>query len=371
MSEFLFDVLNNMTLILTGLYLCGKISKHPITPQSELKTRIFYGFCLGLISMLLMQMTIHPADGVLVDLRHLPVMIAAYFGGPLPTVIATMIVVVYRFTIGFSYASWVAFSFICLVAIGTSLLVKYRDPYSLRTYFLANLWGSSLQGIVLFLVLPAELFMRTLLIVLPISFTTGWLSLLMIRDLRMTKIMLQTYKGRAALDYLTGLQNLRSFNDLFESMKHATMLNDSRLAVIVLDIDHFKRVNDTYGHDAGDEVLRQFATRLSEGVGTQGIVSRNGGEEFTVLLDDPHPDTLWPLAESLRERIKRDPFILPDGNDLSVTASLGISCFPETTKHVDRLLKDADTAVYTAKLSGRDRVVLFDAKEEVAVSNHP
>ncbi len=137
--------------------------------------------------------------------------------------------------------------------------------------------------------------------------------------------------------------------------------------LLTIDIDHFKQVNDTYGHEAGDEVLRQFANRLRDGVSESGYLSRNGGEEFSVLFEGVSLAEVLPLAEQLRERIASSPFRLAT-TELSLTASFGLAAYDETTLQIDDLLLDADAALYQAKQQGRNQVVLFSPNAESAVS---
>ena len=126
-------------------------------------------------------------------------------------------------------------------------------------------------------------------------------------------------------------------------------------AVILVDLDHFKRINDTYGHSAGDEVLRKVAGRLSRLLSEFGGVYRRGGDEFGVLLDEAHASAASALALSVREAITEIGFS-GSLSDLTVTASVGFH-YREASEPVEKCIQRADHAVYCAKLDGRDRVV--------------
>jgi two-component system cell cycle response regulator len=130
------------------------------------------------------------------------------------------------------------------------------------------------------------------------------------------------------------------------------------LSVCITDIDRFKLVNDTYGHDAGDAVLREFANRVRSAVRGADLACRYGGEEFVLVMPDTSAEMAAGVAERLRAIVEQEPFRLP-GTDvlLPITASLGLASALPAGDRPEALLKRADTALYEAKRSGRNRVV--------------
>ncbi|WP_240359314.1 diguanylate cyclase [Pyxidicoccus trucidator] len=161
----------------------------------------------------------------------------------------------------------------------------------------------------------------------------------------------------SSTDGLTGVHNHRHFQErLREEFRRAQRYDDA-LSLILLDLDHFKDVNDRYGHSAGDGVLREVAAALQRGVRETDLVARYGGEEFAVLL----PRTHLAGALTVAERVRRELRALRLGSDstLTVTASLGLSSFPHrTVLSPEQLLLTADEALYRAKHEGRDRICL-------------
>src|SRR5690606_31354779 len=122
------------------------------------------------------------------------------------------------------------------------------------------------------------------------------------------------------------------------------------VSVLLFDIDHFKSVNDTYGHAAGDEVLKTIAQRASANLRTTDMVARFGGEEFVVVMADTSLDLATMIAERIRERIAADPIVWAGGPDgLTVTVSIGVAMASEEDRSPDDLLRRADTAMYQAK----------------------
>lgn len=163
----------------------------------------------------------------------------------------------------------------------------------------------------------------------------------------------------ATTDPLTGLHNRRKFFELMAEEFTKAERYERPLSLIMTDIDHFKRVNDTYGHPMGDEVLKRVARVLNELARSTDRVSRVGGEEFTVLMPETDPQGGLLLAERFRNAIREQEFTHEE-KGFSVTLSLGICTYPDQARDAQDLFQRADQALYHAKNSGRDRTVLYD-----------
>jgi diguanylate cyclase len=124
----------------------------------------------------------------------------------------------------------------------------------------------------------------------------------------------------------------------------------------MIDIDFFKRVNDTYGHSAGDMVLKQLSGILISSCRSFDIVSRKGGEEFTVILLDCNYEHAFEIAERIRKNVEDYYFIIDDSKKVSITISIGVSSYPSRTDNSNELLHEADNALYSAKRNGRNQV---------------
>jgi two-component system cell cycle response regulator len=126
----------------------------------------------------------------------------------------------------------------------------------------------------------------------------------------------------------------------------------------MIDIDHFKKINDSFGHDVGDEVLREFAVRLASNVRAVDLPCRYGGEEFTVIMPDTQIEDAERIAERIRLHVAGSPFRVAGGSELlTVTISVGVAATIGVTDTPETLLKRADSAVYEAKHAGRNRVI--------------
>jgi len=162
----------------------------------------------------------------------------------------------------------------------------------------------------------------------------------------------------AVTDGLTGLHNRRYLDSHLKMLFTRAQARGKSLSVCITDIDRFKQVNDTYGHDAGDEVLKEFATRVRSTVRGADLACRYGGEEFVVVMPDTAPDVAALIAERLRSIIESRPFVLKGaGLSLDITASMGIATACRGVQTPEQLLKQADLALYQAKRDGRNRVV--------------
>ncbi|MBY5625757.1 PleD family two-component system response regulator [Rhizobium leguminosarum] len=162
----------------------------------------------------------------------------------------------------------------------------------------------------------------------------------------------------AVTDPLTGLYNRRYLDNHLNVLFNRSMARGRPLSVLITDIDRFKHVNDTYGHDGGDEVLREFSSRVRSTIRGADLACRYGGEEFVVVMPDTSPEIAAAVAERLRAAIENAPFMLKhSGEALNVTASFGIASRIASVLTPDQLMKQADLALYEAKNTGRNRVV--------------
>lgn len=162
---------------------------------------------------------------------------------------------------------------------------------------------------------------------------------------------IQESERMARCDTLTGLQNRRSANERLREEFQRMKRSGNEYAALLLDIDHFKRINDSYGHDAGDKVLREIATVLTAGIRVTDFVARFGGEEFLVLLPETGAEGARTIAEKIREAVAQTDFSAVS----HATVSIGIACAGADDSGEDDVLRRADAALYDAKGKGRNR----------------
>jgi diguanylate cyclase (GGDEF)-like protein len=171
---------------------------------------------------------------------------------------------------------------------------------------------------------------------------------------------------RAATDGLTGLPNKRAVADALKRTFAQAATTQVPLALLLLDLDHFKQVNDQRGHPVGDQVLASVGATLRGTLRARDFAGRNGGEEFAILLPDTGITEALEIAERVRAAIAE---ISLHGSDVSVTASIGVAVFPDHASTPDRLERLADAALYLAKRQGRNRVELAEPSSAGAAVN--
>lgn len=173
---------------------------------------------------------------------------------------------------------------------------------------------------------------------------------------------LSELREHALRDELTGLYNRRHFMQaLADTLADCMRRQDAELVLAIIDIDFFKEINDRIGHLAGDEVLRQLSSLLSDLVRSNDTLARIGGEEFAVLMPDTPLKAAREVCERLREAVSATPFELDEGHEEKVTISIGYSDFAADMDSMSELLKRADAFLYEAKSAGRNRITGPDA----------
>lgn len=180
------------------------------------------------------------------------------------------------------------------------------------------------------------------------------------------KLLMNALQESAFTDGLTGLYNRKYLEETLKKLVPQTKRNNKKIGLLMLDMDHFKAVNDEYGHDIGDKVLKELARILNENLRESDIIVRYGGEEFMVLLmgvDDEQK--ALEVAAKIGEKVRENEIDVYAGATIKKTISIGLSMFPDDSSNFDTVIKNADIALYEAKSSGRDKVVRFE-KEQVS-----
>ena len=327
---------------------------------------VIQGLIFGIGAVVAIMTPARLGMGAMVDSRGIIVGFAAAFGGWPAALVAIVIGAGYRLWLGGMAAIPGAVGIVMAGLLGLSWRYFLRPKSSVRARHLVVL------GLVVSCYLLTGIgmgyasFWALITLIGPYMASTSvagavLLGLFVERELRQIERE-QQWKMRALTDPLTGLPNRRGFERGVEGLRTP----DTQSALMAIDLDHFKTVNDTYGHGAGDYVLQKVSMVLRSSLRNRDLLSRLGGEELAVLL----PEADRALAQLIGERLRRaidEMEILWEGKSIHVTASFGIAIAPGTLPMVE-LFERADAALYSAKHSGRNRVV-FAGDEPLMAEN--
>ena len=184
-----------------------------------------------------------------------------------------------------------------------------------------------------------------------------------------SKILTEMLRDSSLRDGMTGLYNRRFLEEYLEKATSQASRVKTGYAILMIDIDYFKMVNDTYGHDSGDLVIKGLADTLKDNIRDSDLAIRFGGEEFLIMLYNPTEEGALEVAEKLRTTFSQKVFSM-GGENIKKTISIGVSLFPENTYAIWKAIKFADIALYEAKRGGRNRVVKFDKSMKEDTENY-
>jgi diguanylate cyclase len=367
----LMDFLHNLAIASTVLFLAGRFFEYrPLDVSASIKNKLFCSLWAGLTGILLMLSTIQVTHTVLLDLRHLPIVIAAIYGGPIATLGSAIIIGIMRIILfGYSFASLTG----SLVALTTGLICAYlsRSKLTLIQKFIwMNTLSVAVTSLAIFLLVDNVVKLQgVFLYYWPISFVAAIFTFIVSeyikksnensRYLKQNNLFLEQLSN---MDGLTQVYNRRFFDSTIEKEWKRAARNSSTLSIIMFDIDNFKNYNDTYGHQVGDECLQKIS-KLAQTLMQRpsDVVARYGGEEFVIILPDMNEEGALLVAETIRKAIQS--LAIPNiySNVLPiVTISAGVACLKPTSDTNQMLLiEKADQALYQAKSEGRNRVELY------------
>jgi diguanylate cyclase len=353
------DLFINILLLVSITFVSGHILKD--ISEDFIKTvcgKLLLGLCGGLAGILLMIYSIEVSGtATLLDLRIFSIMMVSYLGGSIPTIVAGIIIGIYRAAhFGINTASIIAAIQIVLYVI-TFYMIDKRVKKQWKK------WAFKTLSCLLILISAFIYLLRNVenvyIILLQFSLVvvfTSALVYLLLEYVMSSNELYRMYKKDSSKDFLTGLCNTRQFDAVINSAFKRVSENGEKLACLMIDIDHFKKINDTYGHSAGDLVLQQLSSVLVKNCRSFDVVARIGGEEFCVLLFDCPKDRAFEIGVRINKAVEKNSFNIGDVGAINITVSVGVAVYPDTTDNLEGIKEKADSALYNAKRSGRNRV---------------
>lgn len=359
----------NATILVSFIFLTSQFFKLRPKALKTVYSKIAVGVIGGILGILLILYSIKVHGEVLVDFRFIPVVLLAFYTTPTSTFIASIIIDVFRIaSYGINPASVLGSIAVVVIAIGCTVLSNFKLRKLIK--FLSMLFYSLIIVTVVLtkLLWNTSGFFTNITVFILIYIITGLVVYNLAEYMYESEKLLMQFKEQATRDFLTGLSNVRQYdiiiNDAFQRVRNL----GEKLSVLALDIDHFKYVNDNYGHDGGDSVLKQLGNVLLSTCRPFDIVARVGGEEFSViLLDCPHVQAME-VAERIRRSVGMHKFTLPSGKCINITISVGVATYPDSIDDLQGLKKQADIELYRAKETGRNKVCSI-SKEDCLANN--
>lgn len=322
--------------------------------------RFVLGTLGGLIGILLLMSTvpINPQRTIIFDFRFVVMYLSAMYGGFTSSIITSLIIAFYRLSVtgADTIALIVSTSIlICGFLIGALSHVKASRE---KKFLMMN--SIVVLSIIIASYLIFDDFILFVLNSLLFTSTTVITSYFICRYIHYTMANIRNYwqlKIDATTDHLTELANVREFENRLEQLFEECRQSDLPISFLMLDLDHFKLINDTYGHQKGDEVLSELAQILIMSCRSHDLVARIGGEEFAIVLPHCPRETALKIARRIRQQIE-DHIFCDESSEIRMTVSIGVSSAPYDTDESDKLKRMADQALYKAKASGRNSVML-------------
>lgn len=371
MQTIIQTLFNNLTFLTTFLFFSDlflKFFEKRMGRKSIWFVPILYGLLaggVGIAMMMFFSIRFHTnTNTIIVDFRQLAIMISFYYGGGWSGLISAIMIGIYRLFAGetIQFSSWIGLCNVMFTYVLTGMCMKRAREVSLKIW-VRTLIGTVCIYVVSVTIVNAFSHSYALHAFYGIFYmTAGLFAYYIIKYMKRADETLVKMREAANHDFLTKLYNPRSFDRLFRSTADEAEQNNTSFALLVLDIDHFKRVNDRYGHLNGDVVLVQIAQLLGETIRKTDFCARKGGEEFAAILTPCTMDEAIDIAERVRKRIEEHLFVLEEGQEIALTVSIGVSGFPQLP--ADVLFYEADQALYRAKETGRNRICVADANTE-------
>lgn len=348
----------NASILITFLYLSSQLFRGIIvSTKSDITVKIIIGIIFGICGCVLMLNGVNLVDNMIMDFRIIALIISAIYCGPISILVTSICFISFRLgNFGINSASITATINLTVLSFILSFVSISKCAIKIKYLImcLAHVFSSVLCTFAL--VKELNIVVKVLLNYIIATIIVSIVIYHVLIYLFKTNELYLKLKLESSKDYLTGLNNVREFDNLLDQAIFYTLENSKNLSLLMLDIDNFKNVNDIYGHNTGDLILKQFSDIIISTCGYIGIASRKGGEEFAVILPDTSYEHAFEIAERIRLNVQEYYFKTTNNKNIKITVSIGVSSFPSKTSEIHSLLESADKALYHAKRKGRNQV---------------
>ncbi|MCG1010316.1 GGDEF domain-containing protein [Salinicoccus sp. ID82-1] len=358
-------VLFSMLVAFLYLYFQIKWKMEPLL-QSRLYESIFGGLMGGFISILLNYYAVGTQHEIYFSLSMVALMLVLMFNSSQAYLVSSGV-----------FFGWAALSPWAIATVSPGVLLTVMASVFIAYSILKKL-GDYVLGISLVLVVVALYFTTLVMntgdpaVAMEVAFyyfllaaISMALSISLIDYMTRSHRLFRQYEEEASIDGLTGLYNRRAFDSRVDALD-----SGKNVSLMILDIDFFKSFNDRFGHPEGDKILRAVSRKMQSVVGEAGILSRNGGEEFAIILKGKTRDEAFEIAERLRTTIEHSHYIMHNGEFVGITISIGLASYPEQVDRIGKLYRTADEHLYIAKKLGRNQVCC-EKQKDLIVADTP
>lgn len=348
----------NMTILVTFISLGSQFIKgFHYEKQYSLRIDIVIGILFGALGCILMLFSVNLNENILIDFRYIAIITSATFGGAIPVILTGLIISIFRMAyFGLNMASILGVISAVICTIGCVYIKKLKIKRWIK-WMIFTIFAMVISNIVLIYLLWGRSDFLTIIVTYWLSnFIVSAITFWFVEYNHTANSQFFKLQRESVKDFLTGLNNPRQFDSIFNKAIKDTQNKNGSLSLLMIDIDFFKKVNDTYGHPEGDIVLKELSKILNNCCGKSDVVSRNGGEEFSILLLDCSHSLAQGIAEEIRKNVQKHNFMISTGQQISITVSIGVASYPENTRDIEKLIEKADMALYKAKRSGRNTV---------------
>lgn len=360
-NEWVKELFINLSILVT-LTLIGSqlLTKIGLSNQSSLKTKFGLGILGATAGVILMNFTIViPPENLFIDMRTIPIIITSIYGSTMSTLVTGVILSIFRWIYGgmdisaiLGVISIFSVSLSCIIISKLNLKRHMKWSYM----FIAI---TIITNIILTFRIDNK---KTLIVVILLHTITLFIATvftyILTKQLEQNYHLIRRLEKKSSQDFLTGLRNARGFNIAFDRIVKRVSEENERVSLLMIDIDYFKKVNDNYGHNIGDIVLKGLGQVIIDNIRETDITARIGGEEFCIIIPKSSSKYTVELAERIRTAVEKHDFFISESKKINITVSVGCAIYPDTVGDIYKIKELADKNLYKAKRAGRNRVVL-------------
>lgn len=309
-----------------------------------LLTRVLAGLSGGLVGIVLMVNSHKVADGLIIDFRNFAIAISAVAGGPVSAIITGVIILIFRLFVNGIGPVTIVLLMSVVLQIVAYLIIRKKETRFFQQWIWMLAVNTTISTLSLYILLHRDPDLYLLYLNLAVGNAVLSVAIYyLMRYFRNFNTEINHLVAASTTDFLTGLNNVRGFDQAYNGAISWSSRKSEPLSFLMIDIDYFKKINDMYGHAAGDAILMQIAILLTKICRPFDIVSRNGGEEFSLILHDCAETQAQEVAERIRTAVEQHDFRINDKSQ-HMTVSIGCASYPESTTIAEELVALSDKA---------------------------